>query len=56
MAIVRPSWKNRGPMYTEYGITVRCVRKDQTAAVSIRRPTYSLSHTHTLEPHPSLPD
>ncbi|XP_064401799.1 DNA-directed RNA polymerase I subunit RPA2-like isoform X3 [Halichondria panicea] len=32
LAIVRPSWKTRGPMYTQYGIIIRCVRKDQTAA------------------------
>lgn len=34
MAITRPSWKTRGPLYTEYGIQIRCVRKDQTAVVS----------------------
>lgn len=34
MAIVRPTWKNRGPLYTEYGIQMRSVRKDQTAVVS----------------------
>ncbi|XP_015771434.1 PREDICTED: DNA-directed RNA polymerase I subunit RPA2-like [Acropora digitifera] len=31
LAIARPSWKSRGPLYTEYGIQIRCVRKDQTA-------------------------
>ena len=34
MGIIRQSWKGRGPLYTEYGISIRCVRKDQTAAVS----------------------
>lgn len=27
----RPSWKNRGPEFTEYGISMRCVREDQTS-------------------------
>ncbi|KAK2570429.1 DNA-directed RNA polymerase I subunit RPA2 [Acropora cervicornis] len=31
LAVARPSWKSRGPLYTEYGIQIRCVRKDQTA-------------------------
>ncbi|CAH3030121.1 unnamed protein product [Porites evermanni] len=31
LAITRPSWKSRGPLYTEYGIQMRSVRKDQTA-------------------------
>jgi DNA-directed RNA polymerase I subunit RPA2 len=29
MALVRPSWKSRGATYTEYGITIHCVGKDQ---------------------------
>lgn len=33
LAIARPSWKNRGALYTEYGIQIRCVRKDQTGSV-----------------------
>ncbi|CAH3126705.1 unnamed protein product [Pocillopora meandrina] len=31
VAVQRPSWKTRGTMYTEYGIQMRSVRKDQTA-------------------------
>ncbi|XP_020616310.1 DNA-directed RNA polymerase I subunit RPA2-like isoform X2 [Orbicella faveolata] len=31
LAVIRPSWKGRGPLYTEYGIQMRSVRKDQTA-------------------------
>ena len=34
MAIVRQSWKSRGPLYTEYGVSIHCVRKDQTSSVS----------------------
>ena len=34
MAITRPSWRKRGPLYTEYGIQIRCVQKDQTGSVS----------------------
>ena len=31
MAIVRPSFQNRGPSYTKFGISIRCVRPDQTS-------------------------
>ncbi|XP_031556701.1 DNA-directed RNA polymerase I subunit RPA2-like [Actinia tenebrosa] len=31
LALVRSTWKNRGPLYTEYGIQMRSVRKDETA-------------------------
>jgi DNA-directed RNA polymerase I subunit RPA2 len=31
MAIERGSFKKRGPAYTEKGVTMRCVRKDQTS-------------------------
>lgn len=34
LAITRPSWRKRGPLYTEYGIQIRCVQKDQTGNVS----------------------
>ncbi|XP_040285570.1 DNA-directed RNA polymerase I subunit RPA2 [Bufo bufo] len=27
----RPKWKNRGPGYTQYGISMRCVRDEHTA-------------------------
>ncbi|KAL9968326.1 hypothetical protein ACROYT_G026687 [Oculina patagonica] len=37
IAIIRPSWKSRGPLYTEYGVQMRSVRKDQTAVVSIMK-------------------
>ncbi|CAB4029781.1 DNA-directed RNA polymerase I subunit RPA2-like, partial [Paramuricea clavata] len=30
LAITRSSWRKRGPLYTEYGIQIRCVQKDQT--------------------------
>lgn len=33
MAFVRPSWKNRGRNYSEFGIFLRCVRADQTTTV-----------------------
>jgi DNA-directed RNA polymerase I subunit RPA2 len=33
LAIIRPSWKIRGPLFTEYGVMMRCVRKDQSAEV-----------------------
>lgn len=35
LAMVRPSWKNRGRMYSEYGVTLRSVKPDQTGTVSI---------------------
>ncbi|XP_002742157.1 DNA-directed RNA polymerase I subunit RPA2-like [Saccoglossus kowalevskii] len=31
MALNRGSWKNRGKLYTEYGVSMRCVKPDQTA-------------------------
>ncbi|ORZ39931.1 hypothetical protein BCR44DRAFT_56969 [Catenaria anguillulae PL171] len=31
MALIRPSFANRGPMYSEFGIQIRCVRPDQTS-------------------------
>nr|XP_033792439.1 DNA-directed RNA polymerase I subunit RPA2 [Geotrypetes seraphini] len=31
IAMVRPKWKNRGPGYTQYGISMRCVRDEHTA-------------------------
>ena len=34
LAINRPSWRKRGSLFTEHGIIMRCVRKDQTSAVS----------------------
>lgn len=31
MALIRPSFTNRGPLYTEYGCLMRCVHPDQSA-------------------------
>lgn len=31
MTIYRPSFTNRGPLYTPYGCIIRCVRPDQTS-------------------------
>ncbi|XP_077342246.1 DNA-directed RNA polymerase I subunit RPA2 [Lithobates pipiens] len=31
IAMIRPKWKSRGPGYTQYGISVRCVRDEHTA-------------------------
>lgn len=31
LAIVRPSFARRGPLYSQYGCTIRCVRPDQSA-------------------------
>ncbi|KAJ3325981.1 hypothetical protein HDV06_002366 [Boothiomyces sp. JEL0866] len=30
-AIIRPSFQNRGPTYTKFGISIRCVRNDQSS-------------------------
>ncbi len=30
-AIIRPSFANRGPTYSSYGVSIRCVRLDQTS-------------------------
>ncbi|KAG8550319.1 hypothetical protein GDO81_026649 [Engystomops pustulosus] len=31
IALYRPKWKSRGPGYTPYGVTMRCVRDEHTA-------------------------
>jgi DNA-directed RNA polymerase I subunit RPA2 len=36
LALIRPSFQNRGPTYTEFATQIRCVREDQS------------SHTNTL--------
>ena len=33
--VSRPSWRNRGSVYTEYGVSIRCVRNDQTGMVRL---------------------
>ncbi|GAM85558.1 hypothetical protein ANO11243_035650 [Dothideomycetidae sp. 11243] len=35
MAIVRPSFVNRGPTYSKYGIQIRSVRPDQTSQTNV---------------------
>lgn len=35
MAIVRPSFKGRGPTFTEFGMLIRCVRPDQTSQTNV---------------------
>lgn len=35
MAIIRPSFTNRGPAYTKFGIQIRCVRPDQTSQSNV---------------------
>ena len=34
-AIIRPSFENRGPSYTKYGIQIRSVRPDQTSQTNV---------------------
>lgn len=34
-AIIRPSFENRGPNYTKYGIQIRSVRPDQTSQTNV---------------------
>ena len=31
ISLIRPSFANRGPSYTQYGVAIRCVRPDQTS-------------------------
>ena len=33
--MVRNSWKQRGPLFTEYGVSIRSVQKDQTGNTSV---------------------
>ncbi|KAI9732821.1 MAG: DNA-directed RNA polymerase I subunit RPA2 [Cirrosporium novae-zelandiae] len=35
MAIMRPSFRNRGPLYSQYGIQIRSVRPDQTSQTNV---------------------
>ncbi|CAN3360331.1 DNA-directed RNA polymerase I subunit Rpa135p [Diutina catenulata] len=35
MALIRPSFANRGASYTKYGIQIRCVRPDQTSQTNV---------------------
>lgn len=35
MAIIRPSFANRGASYTKFGIQMRCVRPDQTSQTNV---------------------
>ncbi|KAL7275023.1 DNA-directed RNA polymerase I subunit RPA2 [Rhizina undulata] len=35
MALVRPSFANRGKSYTQYGVQIRCVRPDQTSQTNV---------------------
>ena len=41
LAIIRNSWADKGPLFTEYGVTIRCVRKDQSQMVRV-------SHLHSF--------
>lgn len=34
ISLIRPSFTNRGPSYTQYAIQIRCVRPDQTSATN----------------------
>ena len=36
LAIIRNSWADKGPLFTEYGVTIRCVGKDQSQMVNER--------------------
>lgn len=33
IAIKRSGWKQRGSLFSDYGISIRCVKNDQTATV-----------------------
>lgn len=35
MAIIRPSYSNRGPSYTNFGVQIRCTRPDQTSQTNV---------------------
>lgn len=35
MALIRPSFGNRGNLYTKYGVQIRCVRPDQTSQTNV---------------------
>lgn len=35
ICLIRPSWKTRGKLYTEYGVSIRCVRDDQFGVTNV---------------------
>lgn len=35
MALIRPSFANRGPSYTSFGLQIRCIRPDQTSQTNV---------------------
>lgn len=35
IAVKRPTWKQRGNLFSDLGVLMRCVQKDHTATVSI---------------------
>lgn len=35
IAMVRNSWKSRGPLFTEFGVSIRCVTTDQTGNTNV---------------------
>jgi len=35
LAMVRNSWKTRGPLFTEFGISIRCILPDQTGNTNV---------------------
>lgn len=35
ICVRRPTWKARGALFSELGVVIRCVKRDQTATVCI---------------------
>ncbi|XP_057292980.1 DNA-directed RNA polymerase I subunit RPA2-like isoform X4 [Hydractinia symbiolongicarpus] len=35
LAMVRNSWKSRGPLFTEFGVSIRCIQRDQTGNTNV---------------------
>ena len=44
MCIKRPRWKGRGKFFTEYGLSVTCVKPDMSCTVSLITHSVCLSH------------
>ncbi|KAK2177567.1 hypothetical protein NP493_591g01025 [Ridgeia piscesae] len=53
LALARPSWKNRGALYTEFGVSLRSVNHDQTSSTIVlhylNNGTCTLSFTYNKE-------
>ncbi|XP_047136154.1 DNA-directed RNA polymerase I subunit RPA2 isoform X2 [Hydra vulgaris] len=53
LAMVRKSWKSRGPLFTEFGVSIRSIQKDQSGNINVLHyltdGSFTLSFIHQKE-------